>query len=270
MKEPVIRKLLSINLEFYQTFASNFAATRSRLQPGVKRIIDHLPARMNILEVGCGNGELARRLADQDHEGVYIGLDFSSELLDIARTRLTEFDEESKGKDDNCIYPRQETFTFLHFDITSDTWDTEVHNRLQSISGRRRFDRVFVFSTLHHLPGKKNQLKTLSKFYSLLEDGGCLVHSNWQFLNSERLRKRILPWSEVGLNQEDVDDGDYLLDWRRGGYGMRYVHHFKEEELCELAKKTGFRIVDSFLSDGEGGKLGLYQVWEKVSNWFKD
>ncbi len=59
-----------------------------------------------------------------------------------------------------------------------------------------------------------------------------------------------------------MDPGDYLLDWRRGGEGLRYVHHFSPEELAELAAETGFRVLETFWSDGEGGNLGLYQVWE--------
>jgi hypothetical protein len=32
----------------------------------------------------------------------------------------------------------------------------------------------------------------------------------------------------VGLSANDVDPGDYLLDWRSGGEGLRYIHHFSE------------------------------------------
>jgi hypothetical protein len=87
------------------------------------------------------------------------------------------------------------------------------------------------------------------------------VHSEWQFLNSERLRSRIQPWQAAGLSEDDVEPGDYLLDWRQGGQGLRYVHHFSLEELAELADATGFQIAESFHSDGDGARLGLYQIW---------
>jgi hypothetical protein len=61
-----------------------------------------------------------------------------------------------------------------------------------------------------------------------------------------------------------VEQGDYLLDWRRGGLGIRYVHHFSAEELARLAADSGFRIIESFDSDGKEGDLSLYQVWEPV------
>jgi hypothetical protein len=44
---------------------------------------------------------------------------------------------------------------------------------------------------------------------------------------------------------------------------LRYAHHFSAEELGQLAAKTGFSVEESFLSDGENGRLGLYQTWRK-------
>ena len=70
-------------------------------------------------------------------------------------------------------------------------------------------------------------------------------------------------WERIGLTAAGVDAGDYLLDWRRGGEGLRYVHQFSEEELSTLATESGFEVAVTFYSDGEGGRLGLYQVWKK-------
>ena len=36
------------------------------------------------------------------------------------------------------------------------------------------------------------------------------------------------------------------------------------EELQILAAETGFQVVESFYSDGENERLGLYQVWEQI------
>ncbi len=80
---------------------------------------------------------------------------------------------------------------------------------------------------------------------------------------SPRLRARIMSWETVDIEDDELETGDYLLDWRRGGKGLRYVHLFNETELKGLADETGFEIIETFYSDGEGGRLGLYQVWEK-------
>jgi tRNA (uracil-5-)-methyltransferase TRM9 len=115
---------------------------------------------------------------------------------------------------------------------------------------------------LHHLPGDMLRLQILNKVRALLPPGGRFIHSEWQFLNSPRLSSRIQPWELIGLSEKDADPGDYLLDWRQGGLGLRYVHHFSESELERLAKAAGFDVVESFLSDGENHRLGLYQVWK--------
>jgi hypothetical protein len=78
------------------------------------------------------------------------------------------------------------------------------------------------------------------------------------------LRSRIQPWESINEKPEDIEDGDYLVDWRSGGQGLRYVHIFTVEELERMAGETGFEITESFHSDGEGGNLGFYQIWKRL------
>jgi len=47
--------------------------------------------------------------------------------------------------------------------------------------------------------------------------------------------------------------------------GLRYVHLFSRSELTELAAQAGFSIENEFESDGDGGRLGLYQAWRKYN-----
>jgi len=103
----------------------------------------------------------------------------------------------------------------------------------------------------------------LRNIHARLADDGQFIHSNWQFLNSEKLRQRIQPWDVVGLDAGDVDEGDYLLDWRSGGTGYRYAHQYSEVEGVKLAELSGFKVIDAFYSDGATENLGYYQVWEK-------
>jgi SAM-dependent methyltransferase len=248
MNGKTVQKLLDLNREFYQTFALNFSATRLRIQPGVKQILENIPSNINILDLGCGNGKLAQALAEGGFQGEYFGFDFSYELLGFARKSL-----------ENSI-----NFSFIQGDLSSKAWELKVVNQVKGRIEDAKFHVVLSFATFHHLPGSDLHKDTLKKIHALLTKDGRLFHSNWQFLNSERLRKRIQPWARVGLESEDIDPGDYLLDWRQGGHGLRYVHHFSHKELISLAAQTGFKVVESYLSDGEGGNLGLYQVWEKI------
>jgi SAM-dependent methyltransferase len=234
-------ELIAINRQFYQRLAREFSGTRRRLQPGVLHIIKTIPAQARILDLGCGNGNLALHLAKQGFAGCYTGLDFSPELLHEARMPSLP----------------EATFDFQIADLSQPGWE--------SILGRSKFqppfDYVLAFAVLHHLPGSDLRRQVVSTVHSLLAPSALFVFSVWQFLSSPRLHQRILPWESAGLSPNDVDAGDYLLDWRGGGYSLRFVHHFEAAELDALAAQTGFSLVDSFPSDGENHHLGLYQVW---------
>jgi tRNA (uracil-5-)-methyltransferase TRM9 len=253
VKKRALVKLLELNRQFYQTFAVQFSDTRMHLQPGVKAILEQIPLDANVLDLGCGNGELALELVRSGHRGQYIGLDFSKTVLDLAKNRLVELDRRFA-----------ESSEFLQIDLAIENWS--------NLLPKTHFDYVLAFSVLHHIPGEKlrsgllKQVKSCFQLQNKGNDTGIFIHSQWQFLNSPRLRERIVPWETIGLTQTELDPGDYLLDWRSGGYGLRYVHHFDDIELAHLADNNHFSIIDTFYSDGEGGILGLYHIWRIRNN----
>ena len=235
MNSFTAQKLIELNRDFYTRFGAEFSSTRQRLQPGVKRILDSLRGDESILDIGCGNGELARELTRRNHNGSYHGVDFSLPLLDAA------FASHS--------FPVK----FVQGDLSSNTWSFDFRPST--------FDVVFSFAVLHHIPSVEMRLNILRTIKDLLKDDGQFILSNWQFLNSAKLRARIQSWDKVNIRADELEEGDYLLDWRSGGNGLRYAHHFSSEELSALADQIGMRVSASFLSDGESGNLGLYQVW---------
>jgi SAM-dependent methyltransferase len=238
MDADTAARLIEINRDFYTRFGDSFSATRHRIQPGVRRVLSMLNGDESILDLGCGNGEMARELAKQGHRGPYLGLDFSVPLLKNAEPQLAGFPA-----------------SFIEADLT------QLSNIEDRLSSPRGWSLITAFAVLHHIPSNKIRYDILKVVHRLLAEEGKFILSNWQFLNSEKLRARIQDWSKVGLSQNEVDPGDYLLDWRSGGEGLRYVHHFSEEEVASLAEATGFVIRDTFSSDGESGNLGLYQIW---------
>jgi SAM-dependent methyltransferase len=235
MQTETARRLIALNRQFYQTFGSHFSATRQRIQPGVGRILNALRGDESILDLGCGNGELANRLAQTGFRGAYTGLDFSAPLMRTANRSAANF-------------PIQ----FVEVDLTAD-WSLDSEP----------FDFICAFAVFHHIPSPPIRLALLAKTRGLLKPAGRFALSNWQFLNSERLRERIQPWQRAGLLAGQVDEGDYLLDWRSGGEGLRYAHHFSEAEMSDLAAQSGFSVLETFHSDGENGRLGLYQIWQR-------
>jgi tRNA (uracil-5-)-methyltransferase TRM9 len=234
MDSVTAERLLALNLEFYDNFGQSFSATRQKLQPGVKKILDSIGDDESILDLGCGNGNFLREISRRGHKATLLGVDFSLPLLREAGSMPeVSFLEADLGQ--------LSAFSFLSVE---DGWSV-----------------ITAFAVLHHIPSYEMRLGILETVRRLLKKGGRFILSNWQFLNSEKLRSRIQPWSRAGLSDNDVDEGDYLLDWRSDGEGLRYAHHFSIEELTALAAQAGMRVSESFSSDGENGRLGLYQVW---------
>jgi tRNA (uracil-5-)-methyltransferase TRM9 len=249
----VAKQLIELNQQFYQTFALQFSETRRRIQPGVRQMLSAIPKSSSILDVGCGNGELWHFLHASGFKGAYLGLDSSTGLLEIARqTDLPNISSKP---------------VFIHADLTESSWNLELYPG-KSIHDNKtqpgRFDFVLAFAVLHHIPSVNLRLEILKKIRGLVSTEGQFIHSEWQFLNSAKLKQRIQPWEVVGLQDSSVDEGDYLLDWRSGGRGFRYVHVFQEDELAILASEADFEIQTTYYSDGQGGNLSIYQTWSAV------
>jgi 2-polyprenyl-3-methyl-5-hydroxy-6-metoxy-1,4-benzoquinol methylase len=240
MKKTIQKKLLEINRHFYDRYSSSFSATRSRVQPGVRKILGQIAKMDRVLDVGCGNGTLARALATTGFTGEYVGVDMSSELISRAEFLLGN--------------PQEGTYHFQQVDLEDNGWH-------ETLSGRP-YDWLVSFAVLHHLPGEDLRSQTAAAFAKLVSQQSHVAISVWQWHHSERLRKRVQPWSLVGVLPEDVEKGDVLLDWRAGKIlGLRYVHTFSEDSLQSLAEAAGFKVIKSFYSDGKTGDLALYQTW---------
>ena len=235
MNLTIVDQLLAINREFYDHFGNEFSATRQRLQPGVKKILNSIKQDESVLDLGCGNGYFLHEISRRGHKQTLLGVDFSLPLLRDA--------ESAPG------------VIFREVDLAK----LPMTSNQSLITGH--WPLITAFAVLHHIPSHEIRLDILRTVQKLLKPNGKFILSNWQFLNSEKLKARILPWAKVGLSNSDVDEGDYLLDWRSGGEGLRYVHHFSVRELLALAGQAGMRVSDSFLSDGKGGNLSLYQIW---------
>ncbi|HEX2994898.1 MAG TPA: class I SAM-dependent methyltransferase, partial [Anaerolineales bacterium] len=183
--------LTEINREFYTRFGAPFSATRRRLQPGVRRVLERFQGDESILDLGCGNGEFARALAKQGHRGPYLGVDFSLPLLRDAES-----------------LPRQFSVRFMQVDLT------QLSVASGQLSVTDHWSLITAFAVLHHIPSTELRLDLLRAARTLIRDDGVFIHSNWQFLNSEKLKARIQPWEAANLSGSEVDAGDTLLDWR--------------------------------------------------------
>ena len=235
MNPATIDKLLTINRVFYEELAQPFAGSRSTRQPDLQPVVQRLSGVESLLDVGCGNARLAHAIEESGLAMRYTGIDASEALLAIAAQSATALTAVQA--------------TFLLIDIMRPDWTTDLPPS--------RFDAIALLAVLHHIPGRDRRAALLRRLRDLLVPEGVLVVSTWQFLNQERLRRKIVPWEAVGVNDDDLEPGDYLLDWRRGGSGLRYCHLVDETELVALAGEAGLMVNDSFYAGGASQNLNL-------------
>lgn len=246
MNPETIEFLLNLNRDFYDTYAKSFSSSRFTIQPGIRRLVPQLLEVDSILDLGCGNGNLAKVLVDQGFKGAYLGLDNSLSLLQEAKKYLPE------KVSDRFVF-RQADLSAL-FDTLPQQADINV---------------ITCFAVIHHFPAKP----FLDQFFRFaaqtLKENGRLFLSTWQVKNNQRLRGRIKPWSTFVLNDADFSEDDLLLDWRADPSQptrFRYVHHYDSVELRESGFSAGLILEDEFYADGKEGNLALYQVWQKPSS----
>ena len=249
MEKWVIEKIAGINQVFYQKYAHSFAVTRYRVQPGVARLVENIPVLGNWLDIGCGNGTLALAFIEKSRQGRYFGCDLSPALINEAEKKLAHTHK-----------PHGLSIDFQAVDINQHNW--------RAILPGVSWDWISLFAVLHHIPSCLARRKLCTQLRELLPSGKQVFISVWQIQNSRRLLQRTKPWHLVGLQLEDVEEGDVLMDWRAHVSGdeasraLRYVHIYSEEELSLLADDSGFNVKESFYSDGKEGNLALYQIWD--------
>jgi 2-polyprenyl-3-methyl-5-hydroxy-6-metoxy-1,4-benzoquinol methylase len=238
MRQEIIQILQDINKQFYSKFATSFARSRAPREPGLDKILHRIKNGAKVLDLGCGHG----RIADQLSEGVaYTGLDYSREMLAVAASR-------SKT--------RKAQVLFVICNLLDTKWPDFV--RLSE------YQWIFIRAVLHHIPSYAKRQWLVTQAARYLSQDGQLILANWQFLNIKRLHKRLLSWDVVGLSETDVESGDYLLDWKRDGYGIRYVHFIDEEETRKLAEGAGLKVTELFYADGHTNDLTLYALCQKT------
>jgi 2-polyprenyl-3-methyl-5-hydroxy-6-metoxy-1,4-benzoquinol methylase len=243
MDETTIQRLLALNREFYTTLAQPFAATRSISDPALTSILPYIASGARVLDVGCGNGRLALLLDRERPESIYVGLDLVPELIELARVQ-----------GDHLMATTAE---FHVADIARAGWSQELQDR--------RFDCGVALAVLHHIPSFDLRVQVLQELAGLLTPRGRMILSTWQFLDNARMRRKIVDWAEVPISPDALEPGDYVLDWKREGSGLRYCHLLDEDEIRALSDQIDFHLHESFRAGGREGDLSLFAILERAA-----
>ncbi len=174
----VAKQLRDLNRRFYTDYGRDFSATRGRLQTGVLRVIESLHGDELILDLGSGNGELARALSRRGHHGSYLGLDFSLPLLGEAGreafalpVQFMQVDLVSNDWDviasDGRVAAKQRTLApgasaGVEIERSNPLFDNEIAT--PPLAARNdKYDIVFAFAVLHHIPSVELRLQIIQK-----------------------------------------------------------------------------------------------------------
>ncbi len=251
MTPEIVARLSALNADFYARFGEDFGETRPRVNPGVQRVLARIPAGSTVIDIGCGDGKVGRRVVG----GRYLGLDSSPALLARACALTRGLFGSAQLLDVSALAVWPESGSDVAF-AQVDVLGPGVGAIADGVA-----DWVVAFAVLHHIPDQSQRLALLRTAAGWLKPGGRLAVSCWQPQRSPRYERLNRPWSEIGVAADAVEPADRLLGWERGGRsGLRYVRVIDPDELQALLDETGLQTVDRFSDDGHARNLADYVI----------
>lgn len=178
-------------------------------------IVRCYPQLHSVLDIGCGAGNYAVKLAQKNPNVNITLVDLSQNMLDRALERVGA---KSQGK----VETRKGDFRALDF-------------------GNQKFDVIIATAVLHHLRDDEDWETTFHKLFKLLNDGGSV----WIF--------DLVQQSESHLQQYIYDElyGQYLVDLKDEAYRDQVFAYIEKEDSprsltyqLNLLQKVGFTLVD--------------------------
>ncbi len=256
MTPETAAQLAQLNAEFYEQFGDDFGDSRPKLNPGAKRVIDLVPPGAVVIDAGCGDAKVGRRLPGRR----YLGLDASAALLARALELTNSRSAGSAtlmGAEALADWPDQgSALALCRLDLL-----TAAAERVPT----RSADWVLALAVLHHIPGRDQRRNLVRRWAAWLKPGGRLAISCWQPQRSPRVERLRRPWVDIGLADDALEANDWLLGWqRKGRSGHRYVHVLANDEVADLLKQADLEPLEHFSDDGHRRDQADYVIAKRV------
>lgn len=255
MKKSTIDRLNKLNQEFYNQVAENFHETRAQAWAGWEQLLQldllqtakENKTNLFVLDLGCGNGRFAQFLQKNQLNIRYLGIDANQKLLNLG---LQQADFQAKPDD----------WRLEEFDVIQDLLEAGENGGGMDFG---QFDVAVAFGFLHHLPSFWLRQKFLKLMAKQIDVGGLVIVTAWRFDRDENLLKRQKSLTEIGIEKDEIEADDYLLDWQRGTKATRYCHLVKLAEMEKLMEGSGLTLIKTFSADGKSGNLNDYYIFKR-------
>jgi 2-polyprenyl-3-methyl-5-hydroxy-6-metoxy-1,4-benzoquinol methylase len=186
----------------YDTIAAGFAQMRDSFnteQKYLDALIEHLPKKSHILDIGCGSGfPIATYLIEKNFQ--VTGVDGSQELLSIAKTKCPKM--------------------------------ISIYGDVRTIVLNKIFDAIVEWWCLFHLP-KTAHRKMIQRFFKWLKPDGILEfttgNEEYEHMSSDMLNQELHFYSLAPSTYE------YYL--KEQGFKILLKESDQEHHLVWIAKK---------------------------------
>ncbi|MDD3773820.1 MAG: class I SAM-dependent methyltransferase [Patescibacteria group bacterium] len=217
--------LEKITQQTYDCVAESFSKSRLKKDEIIESFFKLHQPKGRVLDLGCGSGRDLRLLNEQeffnDSKNSYLGIDYSRELLKLAKENFTIVLRSMKVA--KVKYKKMD---------------------LIKLNLKEKFDYILALASLHHLK-PKNHLLVLRKIQNNLKPGGKFIGYVWS-----PAKNQIPKWTKI-------TEQEYLKPWNGYNGPKMYIYLFQKIELKNLLKLAGFKNI-KIKTVGNGIKKNLF------------
>jgi tRNA (cmo5U34)-methyltransferase len=208
--------------EHFEEEAKVFDETIMKIIPYYDQMIrvltDSIPfdknSEISIIDLGCGTGTVAKKISDKFPESRIYCIDLASNMIDIARNKL------SGHRDVEFIKGDFSTFSF-----------------------DRKFDVVVSSLALHHLENDQCKKEFYKKIYNVLTDSGLFINADIVLASAEYNQiMNMIRW--IDYMNRSVTCDEIFSNWI-----PKYKAEDRPAKLTDQLKwleETGFKSVDVY------------------------
>lgn len=205
--------------QFYDSISSEYTGLLERTVPCYREMMVHLMKYIpdglnvgNILELGCGTGNLTYMLREKYPPAHIEAVDFSESIIRECRTRM--------GATDRITYNRID-FRDMSFPAGS-------------------FDLIISSISIHHLEDADKEV-LFQKLYTFLKSGGVFTFSD----QCKGITEEIYLKEQMGWKSEAFESGASENDWKTWmEHQEMHDHHASIPDQMHWLEQAGFRNVD--------------------------